>query len=203
MKNYTTKPIELPLSTEKEYVLVDVEGYKKAYQLNELIMNECSLTEPFKFDVVSGATGFIDKIKNTSVVSDRYKEHVHFREVIRQPESEVEWSDVDGAIFIPVEFGDTISIVDGDRMIDADLYFAWSNKNIVPISDVTGRDLVMNRHKLCKRKRKPETEAERKERERLEAIEAIYKDMQISGCVNFTKGMAEHLYSNGYRKEQN
>jgi hypothetical protein len=78
------------------------------------------------------------------------------------------YTDVDGEIFEQVDFDKTILTIDGDICIESDLYFAWSNKNIVPVSDVTGRDLLMNRHKLCKR---IETPQQREERERSEWIE--------------------------------
>ncbi|AUR89500.1 hypothetical protein NVP1123O_71 [Vibrio phage 1.123.O._10N.286.48.F3] len=53
--------------------------------------------------------------------------------------------------YVPVTFESTIGNVDGDVMIESDLYFQWSESNVVPVSEVTGRDLIMNRHKLVRR----------------------------------------------------
>jgi hypothetical protein len=58
---YTTKPIELPLSTEKEYVLVDVSGYTHASIVNHKLINRFSLKNPFELDyVVNGGDGMIE-----------------------------------------------------------------------------------------------------------------------------------------------
>lgn len=86
-------------------------------------------------------------------------------------EKEVEWVCVEGLTYKQVDFGETVETIDGDICIDSDLFFAWSNKNIVHISDVSAKDLLMNRHKLCKLK---ETPQQREERERLEAAKDLY-----------------------------
>jgi hypothetical protein len=86
-------------------------------------------------------------------------------------EKEVDWVCVEGFNYEQVDFNSTLEKLDGDICIDSDLYFAWSNKNIVHISEVSAKELLMNRHKLCKRL---ETEAERVERERLESAYDLY-----------------------------
>lgn len=50
-----------------------------------------------------------------------------------------------------VDFEKTIEVIDDEICISSDLYFMWSESNAVPINQVTGRDLVLNRHKLCRR----------------------------------------------------
>lgn len=194
MKNYTTKPIELPLSTEKEYVLVDVKGYKKAYTLNEFIMNECNLTEPFKFDVVcvDGVKGFIDKIRNTSVVSDRYEEHKYFHEVIRQPESEDEWN---GEGLPPVGTVCECSYPNDSWNMVKYLGTDFQGLHVIAY----GGGAIEQLGSLVKF-RKPETTQQRKDRERLEIISQIQSDMNYSGS---DYSAAERLYDAGYRKEQN
>lgn len=87
---------------------------------------------------------------------------------------EVEWVCVEGLKYAQVDFNSTISSTGGETCIDSDLYFAWSNKNIVHISDVSAKDLLMNRHKLCK---KVETPEQKLERERIENGKAFYELM--------------------------
>ena len=86
--NYTTKPIKLPLSTEKEYVLVDVEGYLKSKNqaCNRGIMKEKDLTRPFKLSSIDCfGDGVIDGIR--LAVIEESSETDLFSEVIRQPQT--------------------------------------------------------------------------------------------------------------------
>lgn len=210
-KPYTTKPIELPLSTEKEYVLMDVDGYKKSYYLNEEIMNSANLIEPFKFNVVSGATGFIDEVKNTSVVNNRYDECKYFHEVIRQPESEVEWN---GEGLPPV--GCEIKTKDGVAKV---VSTSEEEGGIVTYSWNDGRNIACcwNNKSWVNPIKKPETEAERKERERLEAAIELHDAGNLAyfdGCLPFgcewekADSRTQEMWltivdKTNYRKEQN
>jgi len=65
--------------------------------------------------------------------------------------------DADGCKYEQVSFDSTISSIDDDICIESDLYFAWSHSNIVHVSEISGKDLLMNRHKLC-RKIEPEVQ---------------------------------------------
>lgn len=56
--------------------------------------------------------------------------------------------------YVKCEFSDTMGMIDGDICIDSDLYFEWSSKHVVPISEVSARDLIMNRHKLVRKAEK-------------------------------------------------
>jgi hypothetical protein len=122
---------------------------------------------------------------------------------IEAPEEKVgEWVCVEGFNYKQVDFSSTLERLDGDTCIDSDLYFAWSNKNIVHISEVSAKELLMNRHKLCKRL---ETEAERVERERANAMATMIGefintklDESIAGKV---AKVCAALYDAGYRKE--
>ena len=53
--------------------------------------------------------------------------------------------------YVKVDFEKTIEMIDGDFCIHSDLFFMWSETNVVPINQVTGKDLILNRHKLCRR----------------------------------------------------
>lgn len=59
-----------------------------------------------------------------------------------------------------VDFDKTIEMIDGDFCIYSDLFFMWSETNVVPINQVTGKDLVLNRHKLHRRIEVTERELE-------------------------------------------
>lgn len=86
--SYTTKPIELPLSTEKEYVLVDVEGYlnSKNPSCNKIVMKNKDLTEPFKLSAIDCFNdGMIDGM-DVAVIEVSSEINL-FHEVIRQPQA--------------------------------------------------------------------------------------------------------------------
>lgn len=137
------------------------------------------------------------------------KKEVHLRDYQKETQTEhqeemseftvvaAKYTDVDGGIFEQVDFDKTILTIDGDICIESDLYFAWSNKNIVPVSDVTGRDLLMNRHKLCRR---AETKQQREDRERLERKAIFVRDI-CSRVPTLKVSQAKSLYEAGYRME--
>lgn len=87
-KNYTTKPIELPLSSDKEYVLIDADGYKKSMPESSYYMNRFELEKPFKLNVSINGSGRIDDA--LVIATTDLNEVAFFREVIRKPKTEAE-----------------------------------------------------------------------------------------------------------------
>lgn len=198
-KGYTTKPVEPPLSTEKEYVLVDVEGYKGKISTNEPYVTRFRLDEPFKITSVSG---FGDGLINKTIIVDKGSELKYFREVIRNAGVETpEEKEALNAIK-PVEW------VNGDECEyyywegctwSKGIYVTFDNGNHV-VRDFGDDDIYTGvaSHNI----RKPETPEQRKERERTRAIDEIAGF--IAGLPTSVKvfplSIAERLYDAGYVK---
>lgn len=188
--NYTTKPINLPLSTEKEYVLVYVEGYKNANSLNKKILNDCDLTKPFKFDSISNGSGFINDFDSVSVINIGREEYLFFYEVIRQPQSNE--FDTDSIAVIEQEeeefnaMANSSEIPNSSEWKNGDeceyyywegqewrsgIYVAFDNHHhVVRDMEDNGYAGIDCNHNI----RKPETPEQREERERLEAAYDLY-----------------------------
>lgn len=49
------------------------------------------------------------------------------------------------------DFNDTMKIIDGEVSVESNLYFKWGESNIVPTSQISGYDLILNRHKLVRK----------------------------------------------------
>lgn len=187
MKNYTTKPIELPLSTEKEYVLVDAEGYIKKLDINREMLDEIDMTAPFALTRVDGdGNGFIN---DNLVIQMYYDEQIRFHEVIRQPESEVEWKNGDECVYR----GDVWQFVSilSDEFHGTAVIFDRISEELKQVD--------------LSRIEKPETPEQRKKRERLESIDemSLIIEMKHGMAGDAYKKYCSSLYDAGYRKEQN
>lgn len=83
--DYRTKPVELPISTDKEYVLVDKYGFTVLSDLsyyNKMLCERFNLDDPFKFHNTEGFIGFI----NEFAINDGIKELKYFHEIVRENE---------------------------------------------------------------------------------------------------------------------
>lgn len=84
--NYTTKPVELPISKDKEYVLVNKYCFtvlSPFANFNYFLCERFNLDKPFKFDNTTGSIGLIGGIE----INDGSLELEYFHEVVRSSTS--------------------------------------------------------------------------------------------------------------------
>lgn len=62
--------------------------------------------------------------------------------------------------YVSVKFEETMGMFGDEIEIESDLFFQWSENNVVHVSEISGKDLIMNRHKLIRRTETPMTEQE-------------------------------------------
>lgn len=213
-KNYTTKPIELPLSTEKEYVLVDIEIYREICDINAGIIKEVNITAPFKPEEISkiGNVLFCGK-----TLIDSVTEAECFREVVREiphtPQEDdafnaiqsssgavedgvVEWDDAD---LPPVGVECELSNC-GGGWVRAKILFVGTGLCVVD-HGYGDQHYHLNSVKF----RHLETEAERKGREiKLRAMTlTAMKDIDAEeGDRSTVEGVVYRMIAAGYRKEK-
>ena len=183
--NYTTKPIELPLSTEKEYVLVDEKGYLEKCST----VDTTKLLKPFKLTSV-------DSDGDGKIWSERVIQHArrndnqckYFHEVIRQPQTNEFNTD---SIAVTEQEKEEFNAMANNSEIpnssewkngDACSYYYWEGKEwrdgVYVIQD-NGfhviRDIEDDGYAGVTKKhlRKPETQEQREDRERLEAAKDL------------------------------
>lgn len=172
MIDYTLKEIELPLSTEKEYILVDVNGYICCDPSNPLIVASLNLVIPFKFNFVDNGHGYSGNGKYYIIDIDSVLKY--FREVVRIPStseedeafnsmsSENEWKNGEACRF--------------GKDKKSGVYTAWEECNKGHIVYCCDEHFYVTDDEFFN----SETESERKERERLEAAYDLYCTCGIS-----------------------
>lgn len=185
--HYKTKPVEFPLSTDKEYVLVDkVIPYNVDVSFENYI-NELSI--PFSLSEIDSDG---DPWAFGCCLFTRCESEIIslFREVIRNKSDETEWN---GEGLPPV--GAVCEVLPPND--------EWFEIEVVTLTkDKAGDDVVFYRnynsqtsekyydwcYAASVKFRKPETEAERLERERLEAAIELHDIANLayfSGCLPY------------------
>lgn len=182
--------------TEKHNIPEGATGYREQGDYIEWFSGEPGCWRLIASNVPSldmcNTSKHVKQIQQTNIETTEEKEALdlidttpHQYEMSKFSVVAAKYTDVDGEIFEQVDFDKTILTIDGDICIESDLHFAWSNKNIVPVSDVTGRDLLMNRHKLCKRIESPQ------QREKREWIEKFAHKVKHVGTMTYKEILGE------------
>lgn len=202
-RNYTTKRVELPLSTNKEYVLVDVYAYRSRSAGNVNVANALNLEVPFKLDVASrDADGWQGYVNGRFVIGEGMDCDL-FREVIRDtpvtPQEDDEFKAKSGGF--EWKNGDAC-VYDGREYVFVGMTPTLDDVSCILFSSENGVERVS-----VNELRKPETEAERIEREQIGLACKIVGYDELCGkrnlnidCSAAMRAVIDCMIKSGYRK---